>query len=142
MLINTNRRGTKASIFGHKVSANIGFAPIGINKIYNPRGEFPVAKVAKELNLPYCLSTAGSNPIGNVGAANGEGPRFFQLYIPHDDELTISLLTRAYKSSFSVCILDSWRLAWRQHDEAESNYAFYMALVRILDCRTRYSRGD
>jgi isopentenyl diphosphate isomerase/L-lactate dehydrogenase-like FMN-dependent dehydrogenase len=127
MLVDTNTRDTKTTIFGHKVSAPIGFAPIGINKIYNPLGELPVAKVAKELNLPYCLSTAGSNPIEDVGAANGAGPRFFQLYMPHDDELTISLLTRAVKSGFSACILtlDTWQLAWRHHDEAESNYAFY-----------------
>lgn len=47
--------------------------------------------------------------------------------MPHDDELTISLLTRAHKSGFSACILtlDTWQLAWRHHDEAESNYAFY-----------------
>ncbi|KAL8711582.1 MAG: hypothetical protein Q9220_003992 [cf. Caloplaca sp. 1 TL-2023] len=94
-LVDTNLRDTTTTIFGHKVSAPIGFAPIGINKIYHPAGELPVAKVAKELNLPYCLSTAGSNPIEDVAAANGEGPRFYQLYMPHDDELTISLLTRA-----------------------------------------------
>lgn len=110
MLVDTNTRDTRAEIFGHKVSAPIGFAPIGINKIYHPAGELPVAKVAKELNLPYCLSTAGSQPIEAVGEANGDGPRFFQLYMPHDDELTVSLLTRAHKSGFSACILtvDTW----------------------------------
>lgn len=51
--------------------------------------------MAQELNLPYCLSTAVNNAIEAVVAANGNGPRFFQLYMPHDDELTISLLTRA-----------------------------------------------
>lgn len=127
MLIDTNNRDTATKIFGHKVSAPIGFAPIGINKIYNPLGELPVAKVAKELNLPYCLSTAGSTPIEDVGKANGDGPRFVQLYMPHDDELTLSLLQRAIDSGFSACILtlDTWQLAWRHHDEASSNYAFY-----------------
>lgn len=127
MLVDTNKRDTKTEIFGHKVSAPIGFAPIGINKIYNPLGELPVAKVAKELNLPYCLSTAGSFPIEDVGKANGEGPRFFQLYMPHDDELTISLLQRAHDSGFTACILtlDTWQLAWRHRDTANSNYAFY-----------------
>ena len=72
MLVDTNKRDTKTEILGHKVSAPIGFAPIGINKIYNPLGELPVAKVAKELNLPYYLSTAGSNPIEDVGNVNGE----------------------------------------------------------------------
>jgi isopentenyl diphosphate isomerase/L-lactate dehydrogenase-like FMN-dependent dehydrogenase len=127
MLVDTNVRDTKTEIFGHKVSAPIGFAPIGINKIYNPLGELPVAKVAKELNLPYCLSTAGSTPIEDVGKANGEGPRFFQLYMPHDDELTLSLLQRAHDSGFSACILtvDTWQLGWRHRDAAGSNYAFY-----------------
>lgn len=130
MLRDTNQRDTKTEIFGHKVSAPVGFAPIGINKIYNPAGELPVAKVAKELNLPYCLSTAGSQPIEDVGAANGQGPRFFQLYMPHDDELTVSLLTRAYESGFTACILtlDTWQLGWRHDDVANSNYAFYHGL--------------
>ncbi|CAD6575095.1 MAG: hypothetical protein ASARMPRED_007055 [Alectoria sarmentosa] len=109
------------------LSAPIGFAPIGINVIYNPRGELPVAKVAKELNLPYALSTAGSNPIEKVAEANGQSPRFFQLYMPHDDELTVSLLTRAFSSGFDVCILttDTWQLGWRHDDVATGNYAFY-----------------
>jgi isopentenyl diphosphate isomerase/L-lactate dehydrogenase-like FMN-dependent dehydrogenase len=130
MLRDTNKRDTATTIFGHKVSAPIGFAPIGINKIYNPAGELPVAKVAKELNLPYCLSTAGSQPIEDVGAANGEGLRFFQLYTPHDDELTISLLTRAFDSGFTACIvtLDTPQLGWRHDDVANSNYAFYHGL--------------
>jgi len=113
-----------------KVSAPIGFAPIGINKIYHPHGELPVATIAKELNLPYCLSTAGSTPIEAVAAANGAGPRFYQLYLPHDDELTISLLTRAFKSGFDVCILttDTWQLGWRHDDVASGNYAFYRGI--------------
>lgn len=143
-LVDTNLRDTTTTIFGHKgnefhefpsklcsyisvVSAPIGFAPIGINVIYNPLGELPVAKVAKELNLPYALSTAGSNPIEKVAEANGQGPRFYQLYMPHDDELTISLLTRAFNSGFDVCMLttDTWQLGWRHDDVATGNYAFY-----------------
>lgn len=77
--------------------------------------------------MPYCLSTAGSQPIEDVGAANGDGPRFFQLYMPHDDELTVSLLKRAVASGFSACILtvDTWQLGWRHDDINTSNYAFY-----------------
>ncbi|KAJ5474598.1 hypothetical protein N7475_004164 [Penicillium sp. IBT 31633x] len=127
-LIDTNNRSTQTTIFGHKVSAPIGFAPVGINKIYHPSGEAAVSKVAGELNLPYCLSTAGNSSIEQVGEANGTtGPRFFQLYMPHDDELTESLLTRAFGSGFNVLILttDTWQLGWRHDDVALSNYAFY-----------------
>ena len=129
-MVDTNLRDTSTTIFGHKVSAPIGFAPIGINKIYHPLGELPVAAVAKELNLVYALSTAGSTPIEDVAKANGEGPRFFQLYMPHDDELTISLLTRAHESGFTACMLttDTWQLGWRHDDVATGNYAFYRGI--------------
>jgi hypothetical protein len=138
MLLDTNQRDTATEIFGHKVPAPIGFAPVGINKIYHPLGELPVASAIGELGLPYCLSTAGSQPIEDIGSANdagakkgseGEGSavRFFQLYIPHDDELTRSLLQRAADSGFTACILtlDTWQLGWRHDDVATSNYAFY-----------------
>jgi isopentenyl diphosphate isomerase/L-lactate dehydrogenase-like FMN-dependent dehydrogenase len=145
MLVDTNQRDTATEIFGHRVPAPIGFAPVGINKIYHPQGELPVATAAGSLGLPYCLSTAGSQSIEDVGQANdagakkgmggngtaaggGEkGVRFFQLYMPHDDELTRSLLQRAVDSGFTACILtlDTWQLGWRHDDVANSNYAFY-----------------
>ncbi|KAF2461499.1 FMN-dependent dehydrogenase [Lineolata rhizophorae] len=130
VLLDTNKRDTKTRIFGHEVAAPIGFAPIGINKIYHAHGEMPVAKVAGELGLPYCLSTAGSQPIEAVAEANGAGLRFFQLYMPHDDELTISLLKRAQKSGYEACILtvDTWQLGWRHDDVNSSNYAFYRGI--------------
>ena len=148
MLVDTNERDTATEIFGHKVPAPIGFAPVGINKIYNPQGELPVARAAGALGLPYCLSTAGSQSIEAVGQANDEGVkkgrgdvgtaagggekgvRFFQLYMPHDDELTRSLLQRAVDSGFTACILtlDTWQLGWRHDDVANSNYAFYHGL--------------
>ncbi|KAK7190751.1 L-lactate dehydrogenase (FMN-dependent dehydrogenase) [Paraphaeosphaeria sporulosa] len=87
-------------------------APIGINKTCNEAGESPVARVAGDLNLSYCLSTAGSQPIEDVGAANDAlapngkgGVRFFQLYMPHDNALTRFLLKRAINPSFTACIL-------------------------------------
>jgi len=71
-------------------------------------------------------STAGSQPIEDVGRVNGDGPRFYQLYLPHDDELAISLLTRAWKSGFDVCIMtvDTDQLAWRHQDVKTANYAY------------------
>ena len=109
------------------VSAPIGFAPIGINKIYHKDRELPVATMAKDLNLPYWFPTACSNPIEKVAEDNGQGPRFFQLYMPHDDDVTISLLTRANESGFDACILttDTWQLAWRHDDIATIYYAIY-----------------
>lgn len=126
-LVDTNSRDTATTIFGHRVSAPIGLAPIGINRIYHPTGELSPAKVAREFNLPYCLSSAGSYSIEDVGAANGGGPRFFQLYMSPDDEQVLSMLQRAHDNGFTACMLttDTWQLGWRHNDVYAGNYAFY-----------------
>jgi len=127
-LVDTTERDTATTIFGHKVSAPFGFAPIGINRIYHPTGELSPAKVAAELNLPYCLSSAGSYSIEDTASANGpNGVRFFQLYWSPDDQVVVSMLERAAKSGYSVCMLttDTWQLGWRHDDVAMGNYAFY-----------------
>ncbi|KAH8705108.1 FMN-dependent dehydrogenase [Talaromyces proteolyticus] len=125
--VDTNQRDTATEIFGHRVDAPIGFAPIGINRIYHPAGELSVAKVAEELKLTYCLSSAGSYSIEEVGKANGDGPRFVQLYQSHDDDQAISMMQRALDNGFDVCMLmtDTWSLAWHHNDFFTGNYAFY-----------------
>ncbi|BGP21056.1 hypothetical protein JCM10213_007574 [Rhodosporidiobolus nylandii] len=160
MLVDTNQRDMSCTLKLGKekwtFDAPIGFAPIGINKIYHPRGELNSSAIAGELNLPYALSTAGSQPIADVAKANdegakrraeegvegaerkdgrkGRGVRWFQLYWPHDDELTVSLLQQAIDSGFEACILtlDTWQLAWRHGDIQAANYAFYKGIGQDL----------
>ncbi|OTB18679.1 hypothetical protein K445DRAFT_54615 [Daldinia sp. EC12] len=129
MLVDTEHRDTATTIFGHRVAAPIGFAPIGINRIYHATGELSPAKVAAELNLPYCLSSAGSYSIEDVARANGgdNGVRFFQLYWSPDDTVALSMLRRAAQNGYTACMLttDTWQLGWRHDDAAHGNYAFY-----------------
>ncbi|TNY21449.1 FMN-dependent dehydrogenase [Rhodotorula diobovata] len=147
MLVDTNKRDMSCTLKLGKSSwtfdGPLGFAPIGINKIYHPLGELNAARVAGELNLPYCLSTAGSQPIADVASAHNDGARgagreaqgrFFQLYWPHNMDLTRSLLEDAVKNGFEACILttDTWQLAWRHGDIAAANYAFYRGIGHDL----------
>ena len=142
MLIDTQSRDTATTIFGHRVSAPIGFALIRINKIYHATGELSPARVAGELNLPYCLSSAESYSIEAVAKANpaladsgstsdadgaGRGVRFYQLYWSPDNNVTISMLKRAADNSYTALFLttDTWQLEWRHDDVANGNYAFY-----------------
>ncbi|KAF2677261.1 FMN-linked oxidoreductase [Lentithecium fluviatile CBS 122367] len=87
MLVDTNAHDTTTTLFGRRVPAPIGFAPVSINKIYHPLGELPVAKVVGELGLPYCLSTAGSQSIEDVGRAN-DGAAKGEEGWRHDDVAT------------------------------------------------------
>ena len=93
-------------------------APVGVQSIFHSDAETGLAAVCAELAVPYTLSTASTFSIEEVAAANGAGPRWFQLYWPQDDEVTQSLLKRAKDNGFKVLVvtLDTWALAWRPAD--------------------------
>ena len=49
----------------------------------------------------------------------------------HDDEITISLLERAWKAGFDVMMLttDTWQLGWRPTDINIANYTLALPCV-------------
>jgi hypothetical protein len=56
--------------------------------------------------------------VEEVAESNGDGHRWYQLYWPQDDDITISLLKRAKANGYKVLVvtLDTWALAWRPAD--------------------------
>lgn len=65
-------------------------------------------------SIPYILSTASTSSIEEVAKANGDGERWFQLYWPDDNDITLSLLKRAKENGYSVLVVtvDTWSMAW------------------------------
>ncbi|KAI9823483.1 MAG: hypothetical protein M1832_002494 [Thelocarpon impressellum] len=105
-------------LFGEHHAGPILVAPFGVQSIFHADRELGVAEVAAEIGVPYVLSTAASSTIEDMAMANGQGARWFQLYWPHDDDITLSLLDRPAQAGFSVLVvtLDAWVLGWRSAD--------------------------
>lgn len=101
-------------LFGQKYDTPILMAPVGVQSIFHEDKETGLAEVCAEVGVPYILSTASSSSIEDVAAANGDGKRWYQLYWPQSDDITVSLLKRAKENGFSVLVvtLDTWSLAW------------------------------
>ncbi|OCL03974.1 FMN-dependent alpha-hydroxy acid dehydrogenase [Glonium stellatum] len=118
MLRPTTHRDIRTTIFGVTYDSPLLIAPIGVQTIFHEDRELGVAEIAAELGMPYIMSTAASSSIEEVAQASGDGPRWFQLYWPQEDEITLSILSRARKCNFSVLIvtLDTWALSWRPWD--------------------------
>ena len=118
MLRPTTHRDLRTELFGHKLESPLLIAPIGVQAIFHQDKETGVAEIATEIGVPYILSTAATSSIEDVAKASDEGIRFFQLYWPQDDEITISLLRRAKSHGYTVLLvtLDTWTLAWRPAD--------------------------
>lgn len=116
MLRSADVRDLRTELFGRVYPAPLALAPVGVQSIVHPEGDIATARAAASLGIPMVLSTAGSFNIEEV--AEVAGPRWYQLYWPHDDEVTTSLLKRADKAGYEVLVvtLDTWTLGWRPHD--------------------------
>lgn len=110
----------RTKIVERELGSPIVVAPVGVQKIFNPDGEAASAAAAREVGVPYTMSTAASASIEEVAKANGDGERWFQLYWPKNEHnhITASLLKRAKDNGFSVLVvtLDTYTLGWRPSD--------------------------
>ncbi|KAH7885015.1 FMN-dependent alpha-hydroxy acid dehydrogenase [Phlebopus sp. FC_14] len=119
MLVPATDRKLETTIFGVKYPAPLFVAPVGVQGILHADGELASARAARNVGVPYIMSTASSRSIEDVAKANGpNGHRWYQLYWPRTSEVTLSLLTRAKANGFTALVitLDTMVLGWRPHD--------------------------
>lgn len=118
MLTDATQRDLSTTVLGTSMVAPVMLGPVGVQSIVHADGELATARAAASLGVPMVLSTASSHTIEEVAESNGDGQRWFQLYWPNDNEVTISILSRAKAAGFSVLVvtLDTWTLAWRTRD--------------------------
>jgi lactate 2-monooxygenase len=118
MLTDVSAASYATTVLGTPMPAPIMLAPVGVLGLAHPDGEIAVARVAAELGVPMVLSTAATSTIEDVGAANNQGRRWYQLYWPKDPGVAESFLDRARVSGFSTLVvtLDTRMLAWRPRD--------------------------
>src|SRR5688572_1624582 len=105
MLTDATTRDLATTVLGTELPSPVLLAPVGVQSIVHPDGELATARAAAALGVPMVLSTASSNTIEDVAAANGDGTRWYQLYWPNDNDVTISLLQRAKAAGFTALVL-------------------------------------
>jgi lactate 2-monooxygenase len=101
-------------LFGVKYPTPVVMGPVGVQEVFHEDKDTGTASVCQELEIPFSMSSASTSSIEDIAAANKDGKRWFQLYWPHDDDLTASILNRAKNNGFSVLLvtLDTFQIAW------------------------------
>jgi len=118
MLVDSNKRSLEVNLFGEKHKSPILLAPVGVQGIVHPDAEIATAKAAQEVGVGMILSSAATRSIEKVAEANGDGHRWYQLYWPATDAVTVSLLNRAKAAGYTALVvtLDTIQLGWRPRD--------------------------
>ncbi|WP_197917113.1 alpha-hydroxy acid oxidase [Thiosulfatihalobacter marinus] len=89
---------------GQDFALPIGIAPVGMSGLVWPDAERRLARAARDIGIPYCLSTVASRTPEDV--APDLGPHgWFQLYPPRDPDIRKDMLRRARNSGFRTLVL-------------------------------------
>jgi lactate 2-monooxygenase len=112
------QRDLTTEIFGVKSAGPIMTCPIGVLEMMHPDADLAVARATAALNVPMIISSQASFPMEEIAKANGDGPRFFQLYWGKSDAVAESFVKRAEAIGCKAIFitLDTVILGWRPRD--------------------------
>jgi lactate 2-monooxygenase len=118
MLRGVATRDLSTDVLGTRMPAPVLVGPVGVQRILHEDAEVATAAAAGSVGVPYVHSTAASTSIEEAAAANGDGPRWFQLYYPTDREMAASFVSRAAAAGYTAVVitLDTLVLGWRPRD--------------------------
>lgn len=118
MLAGAGQRDLGCEIFGARMAAPLFTSPIGVLELMHADADLAVARAMARLNLPMVISSQASCPMEEIAKANGDGPRFFQLYWGKSDAIAESFVKRAEACGCKAIFitLDTTILGWRPRD--------------------------
>ncbi len=126
MMRDVEVRDNRTEVLGTPLPSPFMIAPVGVQSIVHDEGELATARAAGDLAIPFIASTAASFTLEEVAEANGDSPRWFQLYWPNDRNVALSLVKRAEAAGYGAVVvtLDTKLLAWRPRDLATAYLPF------------------
>jgi isopentenyl diphosphate isomerase/L-lactate dehydrogenase-like FMN-dependent dehydrogenase len=119
-------RDLSTTVLGTEMPAPVMLAPIGVQTVVHSDGELASARAAAGLGIPLVTSTASATAMEEIAEANGEGPRWYQLYWPNDEDLAASLVRRAEEAGYSAIVVtvDNFIVGWKPRDLQQAYLPF------------------
>jgi len=117
VLARVGTRELTTTVLGQPVSMPILVAPTAFHKLACQEGEIAMAKAAKAAGTLFILSSLSNTAMESV-FAHAASPRWFQLYIYKDREITLELVQRAEAAGAEAIVLtvDAPGLGSRERD--------------------------
>ncbi|TMG01316.1 MAG: alpha-hydroxy-acid oxidizing protein [Chloroflexi bacterium] len=116
-LVDVSHVDLTTSVLGQAVEMPVLLAPVAVQRLAHPEGELATAGAAAQAGTIMTLSTMASASIEEVASASN-GPKWFQLYVHRDRNVSKSMVQRADAVGYkAVCLtVDVPRLGRRERD--------------------------
>lgn len=141
-LVDVSTRDLSTTIFGRRHPWPLIVAPTAFQRLANPEGEAAVARAAAAEGVTMTLSTMATTSLEDVAAAAPGAPRWLQLYVFRDRDLTQTLVRRAEATGYEAIVLtvDAPLLGRRERD-ARNLFALPegMSAANLADALARVS---
>ena len=117
VLVDVENRSTVTTIMGQQVSSPVMIAPSAFHGLAHPEGELATARGAAQAGCIYVSSTLSNRSIEEIAQAS-TGPRWFQLYVYRNRDITLDLISRAEQSGCSALVItvDAAMIGTRERD--------------------------
>ena len=121
VLAGVGTRDLRSTVLGQPVSMPIVVAPTAFHKLACEAGEIATARAAKTAGTLFILSSLSNTAMESV-FKEAASPRWFQLYIYKDREITRELVQRAEAAGAEAIVLtvDAPGLGTRERDARNS----------------------
>ncbi len=127
VLAGVGNRELSTTVLGQRISMPICVAPTAFHKLACDEGEVATARAAKKAGTLFILSSLSNTAMENVfadpplqgyGATGAGSPKWFQLYVYKDREITRELVQRAEAAGAEAIVLtvDAPGLGTRERD--------------------------
>ena len=118
-LVDVSKRDLSVEMLGRTHPVPFGVAPTAFHRLFHPDGEQGVARAARDRGILYCMSTLSTTPLEEVAPV--AGPRWFQVYVHKDRDLTRDLVARAKGAGFEALVLTVDAPVWGLRERDRRN---------------------
>lgn len=104
-LARVGNRSLAINALGCSFKMPIGIGPIALAKLAHCDGEKALARAARSMGVPFVLSALSSVSLEDVAEAIPRCPKWFQLFIFKDREMTENLIRRAERARYKAIVV-------------------------------------
>lgn len=118
VLKDSSQRDLRCTVGNSRLNAPLLVAPTGYNGMLRYQADQMLARAAAKHGIGHIQSTVSTASIEQL-AAQGQGPRWFQLYVLKDRDVTLNLIERAKKADCEALVVsvDAVHFGNRERDK-------------------------